>query len=255
MLYLIGLGLSEKDLSLKAFEVLNKISNIYVDTYTNYFDFDLLWLEKELNKKIVQLAREDIEKNPIFLDLAMKEDVAILVSGDPLVATTHTDILLRAKKKGVRTRIFHASSIYSAIAETGLHIYRFGKTASIPFPEENFFPKSFYDVIVENKERNLHTMLLLDVKKEKNLFMNPKDAMDILKDIDKNQNIRDIIVISRIGNENQRILYGDMDKLIEFKAEFYGPPPHTIVIPATLHFAEEEYLISLAEIYKNTKNK
>ena len=66
MLYLIGLGLSERDLSLKAFELLKKIVNIYVDTYTNYFDFDLLWLEKELNKKIVPLSRNDMEKNPSF---------------------------------------------------------------------------------------------------------------------------------------------------------------------------------------------
>lgn len=254
MLYLIGLGLSERDLSLKSFEILNKINHIYVDTYTNYFDFDLLWLEKELDKKIVQLSRDDIEKNPLFLDMAIDKDVAILVSGDPLVATTHTDILLRAKKKGVKTKVFHASSIYSAIAETGLHIYRFGKTASIPFPEENFFPKSFYDVILENKSRNLHTMLLLDVKKEKNLFMNPKDAMEILKRIDENVNIREIIIISRISHEDQKIVYGNIDELLELDAEFYGKPPHTIVIPANLHFAEEEYLISLAEIYKNRKN-
>ncbi|KYC51574.1 MAG: Diphthine synthase [Candidatus Methanofastidiosum methylothiophilum] len=254
MLYLIGLGLSEKDLSLKAFELLSKINNIFVDTYTNYFDFDLLWLEKELNKKVIQLSREDIEKRPIFLDIAIDQDVAILVSGDPLVATTHTDILLRAKKKGIKTKIFHASSIYSAIAETGLHIYRFGKTASIPFPEENFFPKSFYDVILENKGRNLHTMLLLDVKKEKNLFMNPKDAMEILRSIDKDCNIQDIIIISRISHDSQRIIYGDIEELLKFNAEFYGLPPHTLVVPATLHFAEEEYLISLAEIYKNTKN-
>ena len=100
MLYLIGLGLSEKDLSLRAFELLNKINDIYVDTYTNYFDFDLLWLENRLNKKIIQLSRDDIEKNPFFLVLAVMKEVALLVSGDPLVATTHTDILLRAKEKG-----------------------------------------------------------------------------------------------------------------------------------------------------------
>ncbi|HRZ18764.1 MAG TPA: diphthine synthase [Methanofastidiosum sp.] len=251
MLYLIGLGLSEKDLSLRAFELLNKINDIYVDTYTNYFDFDLLWLENRLNKKIIQLSRDDIEKNPLFLELAVTKEVALLVSGDPLVATTHTDILLRAKKKGIKTKVFHASSIYSAIAETGLHIYRFGKTASIPFPEENFFPKSFYDVILQNKERNLHTMLLLDVKKEKNLFMNPKEAMEILKRIDENNNINEIIIISRISHENQSIIYGNIDELLKFESEFYGPPPHTLVIPAILHFAEEEYLISLGEIYKN----
>ncbi|MCC7572993.1 MAG: diphthine synthase [Candidatus Methanofastidiosum sp.] len=255
MLYLIGLGLSEKDLSLKAFEVLSKVKNIYVDTYTNYFDFDLLWLEKKLGTKVIPLSREDIEKNPLFLDIAKSDDVALLVSGDPLVATTHTDILLRAIKRGIQTKIFHASSIYSAIAETGLHIYRFGKTASIPYPEENFSPRSFYDVVIENKERNLHTMLLLDVKKEKNLFMDPKEAMDILKRIDESRIIGEIIIISRIGHEDQRIIYGDIDELVNFDKEFYGSPPHTLVIPAELHFAEEEYLISLAEIHKNSKNK
>lgn len=255
MLYLIGLGLTEKDLSLKAFELLNKVNNIYVDTYTNYFDFDLLWLEKALGKKVNPLSREDIEKNPEFLEIAKNWDVALLVSGDPLVATTHTDILLRAIKKGVKTKVFHASSIYSAIAETGLHIYRFGKTASIPYPEENFFPRSFYDVAMDNRQRNLHTMLLLDVKKEKNLFMNPKEAIDILKKIDDDKNIKDIIVISRISHENQRIIYGDMDQLIKFDKDFYGPPPHTLVIPAELHFAEEEYLLSIAEIHKNSKSK
>ena len=255
MLYLIGLGLSKKDLSLKAFELLDKINNIYVDTYTNYFDFDLLWLEKALNKEVIPLSRDDIEKNPTFLENAKSEDVALLISGDPLVATTHTDILLRAIKKGVQTKVFHASSIYSAIAETGLHIYRFGKTASIPYPEENFFPRSFYDVILENKERNLHTMLLLDVKREKNLFMNPKEAMDILKKIDENKKIKEIIVISRISHDDQRIIYGNIDELARFNNAFYGLPPHTLVVPADLHFAEEEYLLSLAEIYKNSKNK
>ena len=255
MLYLIGLGLSEKEISLKAFELLNKVNAIYIDTYTNYFDFNLVWLEKALSKKLIPLSREDIEKSPIFLEIAKSQDVALLVSGDPLVATTHTDILLRAFKKGIQAKIFHASSIYSAIAETGLHIYRFGKTASIPYPEENFFPRSFYDVVIENKERNLHTMLLLDVKREKNLFMNPREAMDILKKIDENNKIKEIIIISRISHENQRIIYGSIDELVKFNKEFYGLPPHTLVVPAELHFAEEEYLLNLAEIYKNSKDK
>lgn len=253
MFYLIGLGLSEKDISLRSFELLKEISNIYADTYTNYFD--LTWLEKILNKNISYLSRKDIENNPAFLDIAKSDDVALLVSGDPLVATTHTDILLRAKKKGIETKILHASSIYSAIAETGLHIYRFGKTASIPFIEKNFFPRSFYDTIIDNKSRNLHTMLLLDVKREENLFMNPKEAIDILKSIDTDAEIQEAIVVSRIGQENQKIIYGNIDELSKFDKVFYGLPPHTLVVPAELHFAEEEYLLNIADIYKNSKNK
>ena len=253
MFYLIGLGLTEKDISFRAFEILKKVDKVYVDTYTNFFDYDFNWLKSEIKVKIILLSREDIEQTPTFLDEAKDKAIALLVSGDPLVATTHTDILLRARKNGIKTEILHASSIYSAISVTGLHIYRFGKTASIPYPEDNFFPKSFYDTILDNLNRNLHTMLLLDIKREKNLFMSPKEALDILEELDSQRIIKKIIIASRIGQKSQKIIYGDIRDIIKLDKGYYGNPPHTIVIPADLHFAEEEFILSNAEIYKNSK--
>lgn len=38
---------------------------------------------------------------------AKNSEVALLVVGDPLGATTHTDMLLRAKQFGVKTQVFN----------------------------------------------------------------------------------------------------------------------------------------------------
>ena len=67
-----------------------------------------------------------------------------------MVATTHSDIILQAKKQGIKTKIIHSSSIFSAIAETGLQIYKFGKTTSIPYPEGKYMPTSPYKVVKDN---------------------------------------------------------------------------------------------------------
>ena len=144
MLYLIGMGLHDYlDISLRGLQILKNADRIYVELYTSFFG-DLTCLEKLINKKITVLDRAGIEEHPhenIFRGLGLSGDsntdnVALLIPGDPLIATTHIDLVLRAKKLGIQTGIIHASSIYTAIAETGLQIYKFGKTPSIVFPSE-----------------------------------------------------------------------------------------------------------------------
>lgn len=50
--------------------------------------------------------RELCESNiDAFLKEAEEKDIALLVVGDPLGATTHTDMLLRAKDLGVKTQV------------------------------------------------------------------------------------------------------------------------------------------------------
>lgn len=40
-----------------------------------------------------------------MLKEALEEDVCFLVVGDPLGATTHSDLILRAKEMGVKTKV------------------------------------------------------------------------------------------------------------------------------------------------------
>ncbi len=99
-----------------------------------------------------------------ILSGADKSDVALLVVGDPFGATTHWDLVLRAKQLGIDTRTIHNASIMNAVACCGLQLYSFGETVSVPLWNEDWKPDSFYDKIVANQERGLHTLCLLDIK-------------------------------------------------------------------------------------------
>lgn len=122
-----------------------------------------------------------------------KENVAFLVVGDPFGATTHSDLILRAREKGIKAnkrnirkiclikrillidiksfyysmiqvKIVHNSSILTAIGCCGLQLYRFGETVSIPYWNNDWQPNSFYEKIISNRQRDLHTLCLLDIK-------------------------------------------------------------------------------------------
>ena len=88
----------------------------------------------------------------------------IPASGDPFGATTHHDLMLRAKEKGIETKAIHNASILNAVGACGLSLYKFGETVSIPFWQDEWKPESFYDRIVSNRKNGLHTLCLLDIK-------------------------------------------------------------------------------------------
>ena len=79
-------------------------------------------------------------------------------------ATTHTDIILRARALGIPTRVVHNASIMNAVGACGLQLYNFGQTVSLVFFTETWKPDSFYDRIKDNADLGLHTLVLLDIK-------------------------------------------------------------------------------------------
>ena len=245
MLYLIGLGLNWKDLSLHALEVLNKCDEVYLENYTSLSNYTILQLEKLIGKKIIVLDRKKTEEDMLFLKEAHLKDVALLIHGDPLSATTHFEILTEAKKKNLETKIIHAPSIFTAIAETGLSLYRFGKVASIPIPEKNFSPESFFDILKENLSIGAHTLFLLDLKPDLNKFLSIKDAIDILLKINLNrkENIFTentfVIGCARLGTTNSLIKSGKAKDISKIN---FGEPPYCLIVPAKLNHKEEEYL-------------
>ena len=166
MLTIIGLGLwNEKDLTLRAIDAAKQAGKVYIELYTSKWQ-GMDRLKDIVGKTVVELKREDLEQNVAKLvEEAKEEDVVLFVPGDPLVATTHLMLIDAARKDGVETKVIHNSSIISAVAETGLHIYKFGATATVPFPEKTKgkLPESVYDVLKMNKRAGLHTLLLLDI--------------------------------------------------------------------------------------------
>ena len=183
MLYFIGLGLfSEDDISFKGFNALKSVDCIYAEFYTaKLMGGNIDNLIDKVDVPFVTLKREDVEDRNIVLEEAMTKDIAFVVAGDPLMATTHTELYVEAVNKGIETRIIHGSSIFSAAPGlTGLQAYKFGKTTTVPFPDENFFPHSPYDVIKANKNMGLHTLVLLDIQAHKDRFMTINQALDYL---------------------------------------------------------------------------
>ena len=159
MLYLISLGLADKnDVSLRAIDAARRCDKLYIERYTNYYGSSNKELEKLFGKKIAGLKRGDVESSKL-IDESKKENIGLLVIGDVFSATTHSSLMLEAFDKKIKVEVIHGSSILTAVGETGLMLYNFGKTASIPKDNKNI--ESPYDILKRNKD--LHTLFLLDL--------------------------------------------------------------------------------------------
>lgn len=242
-LNIIGIGLNdEKDITLKGLELVKASDIVYVDNYTSQLNVPVEKLEILYGKKIIQANREMVEQKKEIIDNAKRKNVSLLIVGDIFGATTHYNIYCSAKKENVQVRLVHNASILNAVAVTGLMLYNFGKTTSIPFPEPNFHPETAYDTIKINQKNGLHTLALLDLNPEKNEFMTVSQAIKILLEIEAKRNEKVftsqtmIIGCARIGGDF-RIKYGPALELASFD---FGHPLHSIIIPGKLHFVEEE---------------
>jgi len=246
MLYLIGLGLAdEKDISLKGLEAVKKCSKVYLESYTSRLQCSIADLEKLYGKKVTLADRKFVEDASQLLREAKKEHVALLIIGDPLCATTHWDILQRAKDEKIATEVFHNASIINAIGATGLQVYKFGKTTSIPFPQEKFEPKTAYDIIKENKSVGAHTLVLLDLRPDEDKFMSVNEAIEVLRKIERKRNEKVFsskdwcVGVARLGAKDQKIVAGTVMDVSDVD---FGKPPHALIVPGKLHFMEEDAL-------------
>jgi diphthine synthase len=233
MLYLIGLGLNENGISLEGISALEKCEKVYLENYTVDFPYSLVELEKVVKKKIISLNRNEVESNRIIRE-AKKENIALLIYGSPLTATTHITIIEDAKKQKVKYKIIYGASIFDAIAETGLQIYKFGKIASIPKWQKNFTPNSFIEIVKENKKINSHSLMLIDIG------LDLKDALEELEKSAKDFDLKleKILVCSRLGTDDKKIIYDEIKNLRNKIVK----KPYCLIIPGKLHIVEEEVL-------------
>lgn len=252
LLYFIGLGLyDEMDVSLKGAEALKKADIVYAEFYTaQLFGSNLASLKKMLKVEIEILSREQVEEEDTIIESAKTQKVAFLSVGDPLIATTHTELMVEAFKMGIETRVIHSSSILSAAPGlAGLQAYKFGKVTTIPFPEENYFPHSPYLAVKNNLESGLHSLVLLDIQTHRNKFMTANEGLNYLLRVEKDRKNYVItkdtvaVVIARAGAPKPLIRADKINKLL---GEDFGGPLHSLIIPGQLHFMEAEALVVLA---------
>uniref|UniRef100_A0A7S1PJ69 diphthine methyl ester synthase n=1 Tax=Percolomonas cosmopolitus TaxID=63605 RepID=A0A7S1PJ69_9EUKA len=270
VLFLIGLGLgSPEDITLRGLKALKKCQHIFLEAYTSRLPQELQALEKEwdLPENSIQEAwREDVEQHceEKILEPAKDENVALMVVGDPFGATTHTDIVVRAREMGIKVEVIHNVTIMSAVACCGLQLYRFGQTVSIPFFEDNWKPTSFYEKTAENFKIGLQTLCLLDIKTREqtveNLmrgndifepprFMTVNQAIDQFLEAEKELGLGVIdekntlcVGLARVGQVDEQIAYGTFEAVR--KVDF-GRELHSFIVIAgedSMDEIEKEFL-------------
>ncbi len=246
-IFFIGLG-SQPPYSLPsgAPDLLRAVDEVYADVYTSPWRRGILEEIKEIAGKPVKEARrsflEDIDK---VLEIGSTKNIAILCMGDPFIATTHNAIRIRAKQKGVKVEVLYSSSFINVLfGELGLHFYKLGFVGTVMDVPPTALT-SIYLGVKRALEAGKHSVLLLEFDYERGFHLSPGAALLKMREIEdslKGKTFEEdlaLIVASRVGFKDQKFTAGYLKELTELD---FGEPPHSIVIPAALHFTEEESL-------------
>ncbi len=249
LLSMIGLGIkNERSIPLQGLDRIKEADAIYAEFFTSILEEGSLErLGALAGKEIVLLDRKGVEEEEAVINaFDRNEKVCFLTAGDPLTATTHQELRFDAMTKGIEVEIIHSASIFNAAAGlAGLQHYKFGRTTTLAFPEGDYFPTSPLDFIMENMERGLHSLVLLDIQAHNDRYMTAAEGCDIILKMEGKRGggmITDktkVVAVLRAGRENWKVIYGS---LCELKGMEMGAPPHCLIVPGNLHFAEEEVL-------------
>ncbi len=280
MLYLVGLGLGDaRDITVRGLEIVKRCDKVFLEAYTSILTCGKEELEKFYGREVRLADRELVEQGADeILDGAKDSDVALLVVGDPFGATTHSDLVLRARQRGIPHRAVHNASIMNAVGCVGLQLYNYGETVSVPFWADGWEPESFYDKIADNLRIGRHTLCLLDIKvkeqtvenmiKGRKVFEPPRfmtvaqAAKQLLAIAERRKNKKDddgddedscggnkVAYCQALDGETRCVgvaRVGAEDQLLltgslaELAESDLGGPLHSLVIPGKMHFLEEE---------------
>lgn len=237
MLYLVGLGLhDEKDISVKGLEAIKRCKHVYLETYTSLLGVSVSKLETYYKKKLFLANRDLVEaEDNEILTRAKKEPTALLIIGDVFSATTHVDLFLRACNEKINVNVINNASILTAVGVTGLSLYKFGQTTSIPFHHTQVTTP--IEVYKKNKKLGFHTLILLDLDPINKKYLSAKEAANYFL---KNKITDNCIACYQLGSPRQEICYTNLNKVKESN-QF----PQCLIIPGNLHFMEEEILNTL----------
>ncbi|EGX46359.1 hypothetical protein AOL_s00109g200 [Orbilia oligospora ATCC 24927] len=266
MLYCIGLGLSdEKDITLKGLDIVRRAERVYLEAYTSILMVSREKLEEFYGREVIIADRELVESDSdVILKDAISTDIVFLVVGDPFGATTHLDLLLRARSLQIPVKTIHNASIMNAVGACGLQLYNFGQTVSMVFFTETWKPSSFYDKIRENAKIGLHSLILLDIKvkeqSEENLargkkIYEPPRYMTVSQCANQMLATEELrqegvynkdslaIGIARLGSDDQTFAVGT---LADLATADLGPPLHSLVLVGKVHDMEIDFIREFA---------
>lgn len=243
-MYLIGTGISG-ELSKEALKICSS-SKVYIDSYTSLTTKSSMdSFSRQIGSAPEPLQRSMLEEGSKALaTVALKSDVAVLVPGDPLMATTHKTLLEEAAAAGAKWKILHSSSIASAaLGESMLDFYRFGRIATIARWSDHYKPVSFYEALKSNYDAGLHTLFLFDYDPVEGRSMDFGEVSGILAAAEEEYEEGLLVPESRaifmhnIGLEGQAVTKGTLSKIASLG---FANGLNSMIIPATLSYIEEE---------------
>ena len=251
MLWFVGLGISgTKSIPIEVVKIIQEADIVYLEAFTS----PISQMHEEEIKNMVNgsfkiAKRWLVEDGREILEASKTSTVVLLAYGDPYMATTHIELRTRAELENIKTKTIHsASAVTSMIGEAGLQFYKVGRVVTIMNEKKSTITP--YTTIFKNLTQGLHSVVLLEYNHDKKYFLDPKNAISDLLDIEKAQkkNVLDNdtfgIIASRIGFKTQKITSGKFSNLL--KTDF-GEPPHSIIIPGKLHFTESDAINVLTE--------
>ena len=251
MLWFVGLGISgTRSIPIEVVKIIQKADFVYLESFTSpIYKQQEEEIKNMVNGSFKIAKRWLVEDGQEILKASKSSTVVLLSYGDPYVATTHIELRTRAKLEKIETNTIHsASAITSMIGEAGLQFYKVGRIVTIMNEKKSVITP--YTSIFKNLIQGLHSVILLEYNQDENYFLDPKDAISSLMDVEKEQkrnvvnNDTFAIVASRIGFKTQKITSGKFSNLL--KVDF-GEPPHSIIITGKLHFTESDAINVLTE--------
>ncbi|MDA4120954.1 MAG: diphthine synthase [Thaumarchaeota archaeon] len=248
----VGLGLGPRGVSIAGVEELRASDVAYLEYYTTPHEPQLLKiLQKATGKQLVIVDRDFVEDGSRILSEAREKKVALAVLGDPMIATTHCELRVRAIRQGVETRVLYGATIATAAASaSGLHSYKFSRTVTVTRESVNKLSQA-YHILHENLLEGAHTLLLLEYDVKSGEGVTPAQAMQglLLAEANFKRGVVNektfAIVLSRVGREDQALAGGEFTALATTD---FGEPPHSVVLPGKLHFTEVEAISAIFSI-------
>jgi diphthine synthase len=245
MLTFVGLGLwDERSVTVEGREAITTADRVFAEFYTSRLVGTTLEDVETFHDTTIEVRdREGIERDPEpILEAAEAGEAVFCTAGDPMISTTHVDLRLRAHERGIETRVIHGTTAAAAAASlTGLQNYRFGKATTLPFPYGSMgVPGSVVDVLEGNAERDLHTLVFLDIKQVEDRYMTADTAAGLLAE---ELGDRLAVAVCRAGSPDPLVVADGLPALAERE---FGDHLHLLVLPASLHHVEREALAELA---------
>ncbi len=238
MLHIVGLGVSDDSIPYNIEDIIQKADIVYLEVFTSP-DINTSQIRR-ICPTLQMAPRWLVEDGRRILEESEYKDVVLASYGDPLVATTHTELRVRAAQRGIPVNVVHGpSAITTLVGECGLHHYMMGRMATIM--SEDTLLETPYMVSYRNAVLGNHTLLLLEYNQDADFFLKADVALQRLSDAEKSYRRgvftpdRHCIVACRIGTKRQLVVSGSLSSLEGYD---FGEPPHSIILTGRLHFTE-----------------